>query len=239
MIRKYVLPALALAGALYAASIVAAGSQPAPVAQPVTDPAQAPFAAYIAGSGIVEAASRNIAIGAPVGRLVAEVPVKVGDRVPAGAPLFRLESRILEADLGVRRAELATARARLERLRAAPRPEEVPPAEARVAAAEATLADLKNQVALWETVADRRAVSAEDLARRRYAAQAAEARLAEARAALALLKAGAWTSDLEVAAAEVAQAEAQVKSAEIEVARLTVRAPVDGMVLQLNVRPGA
>jgi multidrug efflux pump subunit AcrA (membrane-fusion protein) len=237
MIRKYVLPAIALAGALYAARIVAAGSQPAPVARPVADPARPPFESYLAGSGLVEAASRNIAIGSPASRLVAEVFVKVGDEVPAGAPLYRLESRVLEADLAVRKAELNTGRAKFERLKAAPRPEEIPPVEARVAVAEATLADLKNQVTLWEAVSDKRAVSEEELARKRFAAKAAEARLLEARSQLALLKAGTWKPELDVAAAERATLEAQVKATEAEIARLTVRAPVAGTVLQVNLRP--
>ena len=237
MIRKFVLPLIAVLGAAYAARVVAIGSQPAPVARPLADPARPPFESYIAGSGLVEASSRNIAIGSPSSRLVAQVFVKVGDEVPAGAPLYRLESRVLEAELAVRKAELNTALARMDRLKAAPRPEELPPAEARVSVAEATLADLKNQVALWESVTDKQAVSAEELARKRYAAQGAEARLLEARAQLALLKAGTWKADLDVGAAEMAAIEAQIKAAEAEVARLTVRAPVAGTVLQVNLRP--
>ena len=238
MIHKYLLPVIALLGAAYAASVAAAGSQPAPVAQPVSDPSRPPFASYISGSGMIEAQTRNIAIGAPLPRLVKEVLVKVGDDVKAGAPLFQLSDRVTRAELEVRRAALAGTRARLARLEAAPRPEGIPPAEARVAELEAVLADLRQQVALWDSVADKRAVSAEELGRKKYAAQAAESRLGVARAELALLKAGSWKPDLEVARAEVAEAEAQVVVAETELDRLTVRAPVDGTVLQVNIRPG-
>jgi HlyD family secretion protein len=238
MIRKYVLPLIALAGATYASVTVAMGSLPAPVAAPVADPSQAPFAAYIAGSGIVEARSRNIAIGSPLPRVVAEVSVLVGDEVKKGAPLFKLDDRDLRAELEVRKSSLASARARLERLAAAPRPEEVPPAEARVLEAETTLADLKNQVSLWEKVSDTRAVSEEELSRKRYAAKGAEARVAETRAQLALLKAGSWKADVEVARVEVEASESQVRSIETELDRLVVRAPSDGTVLQVNVRAG-
>ena len=238
MIRKYVLPAVALVGAIYAAAIVAIGSQPAPVAQPVADPARPPFESYIAGSGLVEAQSRNIAIGTPLSLVVKEVAVKVGDEVKAGAPLFSLQDPISKATVEIRRAAVASAQARLDRLLAAPRAEEIPPAEARVAAAEATLADLKNQVALWTSVSDKRAVSEEELARKRFAAQAAEARLAEAHAQLALLKAGSWKPDVELARAEVAQAGAELKAAETDLYRHTIRAPLDGTVLQVNIRAG-
>ena len=238
MIGKILVPILALAGAGYAILTVAIGSQPAPVAKPVADPSRPPFETYIAGSGILEAVGQNIAIGSPLPRLALEVNVKVGDEVDEGAPLFRLDARDLQAEAGVRKAALQSARARLERLKASPRPEEVPPAEARVTAAQAQLADFKNQVALWESVTDKRAVTVEDLQRRKFAVQAQEARVAEARASLTLLKAGAWKADLQVAEAEVASAEAQVLQTEIEIARLTVRAPLRGVVLQVNLRAG-
>ena len=238
MIRRFLIPLIALAGGAYAIVTVAAGSQPAPVAKPVSDPSRPPFETYIAGSGILEAVGQNVAIGSPLPRLALEVSVKVGDEVDAGAPLFRLDDRDLKAESQVRRAALQSARARLERLKQSPRPEEIPPAEARVAAAEAQLADFKNQVALWESVADKRAVTVEELQRKKYAAQAQEARVAEAKAALALLKAGAWKADVQVAEAEVASAEAQVFQSETEISRLTVRAPVRGVVLQVNLRAG-
>jgi multidrug efflux pump subunit AcrA (membrane-fusion protein) len=238
MIRKFLIPLIALVGAGYAVMTVAAGSQPAPVARPVTDPSRPPFENYVAGSGIIEAMDRNVAIGSPLARLVLEVHVKVGDEVDAGAPLFRLDDRELKAELEVRRAALASSRARQDRLKASPRPEEIPPADARVAAAEAQLADLRNQVTLWESIADKRAVTVEDLQRRKFAVQAQEARLAEARASLVLLKAGTWKPDLDVAAAEVASATAQVAQSETEIGRLTVRAPSRGVVLQVNVRAG-
>jgi multidrug efflux pump subunit AcrA (membrane-fusion protein) len=238
MITRILIPILALAGTGYAIVTVAVGSQPAPVAKPVADPSRPPFETYIAGSGILEAVGQNIAIGSPLPRLALEVDVKVGDEVQAGAPLFRLDDRDLRAEAAVRKAALQSARARLDRLRVSPRPEEVPPAEARVVAAEAQLADFRNQVALWESVADKRAVTVEDLQRRKFAVQAQEARVAEAKAALALLKAGAWKADLQVAEAELASAEAQVLQTETEIARLTVRAPLPGVVLQVNLRAG-
>jgi multidrug resistance efflux pump len=53
-----------------------------------------------------------------------------------------------------------------------------------------------------------------------------------------LLRAGAWGPDKEVARAAVAKAEAEVDQAMTEIARLTVRAPIAGDVLQVNVRAG-
>lgn len=238
MIRKYVLSILAVVGFALAIYTVHAGNRPTPAARPVVEPSQAPYASYVAGAGIVEARSRNIAIGAPLPGVVAKVFVEVGQSAKAGDPLFELEHRNLDADLGVRRAALEAAKAQVEKLKQQPRPEDVPPAEARVRAAQSALDDARAQVTMWESVEDKRAVSQDVLDRRRFAVRTAEANLVEAQAQLDLLKAGAWAADIQIAQANVDSAQSQVEQAQTEIERRTIRAPVDGQVLQLNVRVG-
>ncbi|MGE3538943.1 MAG: HlyD family secretion protein [Candidatus Tectimicrobiota bacterium] len=238
MIRTYVLPILALCGLVFAIHSVVTASKPVPVAQPVVEPAQAPFQSFIAGAGLVEARTQNVAVGTPVPGIVTAVFVQVGSTVRAGEPLFTLDDRELQAELTVRRTALHTAQEQLSRLQHWPRAEDFPPAEARVKEAEAALADARAQLAMAESVSDRRAVSQEEVSRRRFAVQGAEARLAAARAQVALLKAGTWKQDVNVARAEAAAAQAQVQAIETHLARLTVRAPMDGELLQVNIRPG-
>lgn len=238
MIRKYVLSLLAIAGFVLAVYTVRAGSKPIIAAQPVAAPSQSPYQYYVAGAGIVEASSRNIAISTPVAGLVTKVFVEAGDEVKANAPMFSLDDRDLQATLLVRKAALAATQAQMDKLVKLPRPEDVPATEARLKAAESNLADRRAELARWQSVDDERAVSKETLDRRRYAVQTAEAQLAEATADLALLKAGSWAPDIEIARANVASAESQVKQSQTDIDRLTVRSPVDGQVLQLNVRVG-
>ncbi len=238
MIRKYFLPMVAAFGVVFAIYVVILNNQPVPASQPVADPAEAPFPSYVSGAGMVEAASENIAIGTLVPGVVAEVFVKPGTLAKAGDPLFRIDDRDLRAELGVRQAALALARERLAKAEMAPRPEDIPPAEARVLEAKASLEDLTNQLSFYESITDKRAISQEELSRRRFAVRAAEARLRQAESQLALLKAGTWKPDLKIAEAEVASAEAQVKLIETDIERLTVRAPVDGQVLQIKIRVG-
>lgn len=238
MICKYVLPLLAVAGVLFAMHMVGTTSKPVPVAAPVVEPAQAPFRSSIAGAGIIEASTQNIAIGTPVPGIVTRVLVRGGSTVKADDPLFKLDDRDLQAELAVRRAALQTAQENLVRLMHMPRQEDVPPVEARVKEAEAVLADTKNQLAMAESVADRRAISQEDMSRRRFAVQGAEARLAAARAQLSLLKAGAWKHDVNIVKAEVAAAQAHIRAVETNLERLTIRAPMDGEILQVNIRQG-
>ena len=62
--------------------------------------------------------------------------------------------------------------------------------------------------------------------------------MTQAKADLKLLKAGSWKPDIEVTMATVAGVEAEVKAARVEIDRLTIYAPVEGDILQVNIRPG-
>src|SRR6516165_7609867 len=77
-------------------------SQNAPLTSPPENPARAPFEQVVAGSGVVEAQSENIALGAALPGLVLEVYVpsrSAGQCVQAGTPLFRIDDRHLQAQL--------------------------------------------------------------------------------------------------------------------------------------------
>jgi multidrug efflux pump subunit AcrA (membrane-fusion protein) len=238
MIRKYLLPVLAIAGLAFAIWMVKQAAKPVIPAKPVAEPARSPFANKISGAGIVEASTRNISIGSDVPGIVARVFVSVGKRVKAGEPLFVLDDRKQQADFVVKEAALAEARARLVRLKQAPRAEDLPPAQAKVKEAEAILEDARHQLQITEKLKDARAIAIDDAIKRQYAVDAAEARLTQAKADLKLLEAGSWKPDIDVATANVAAAEAEVEGARVEIGRLTVRAPVEGDILQVNVRPG-
>lgn len=238
MIRKYVLPVMALMGMFFAVYVVMLGARQVPAAQPVAQPAVSPFPFYIAGAGIIEASSENIAIGTQTSGIVTQVFVKPGDKVQAGDPLFKLDDRDQQAELRVRQAALEQAKARLDRLVQLPRPEDIPPAVAKVKAAEAALADTKSQLNLYQGVEDKRAVSQNELDRRRFAVELAEAKLQDAIAQLDLLKAGSWKPEMEIAKTQVASAEAEVNAIQTQLDRLTTRAPVDGHILQVKTRAG-
>ena len=197
---KYTLPILATAGFLFASYMVVSSNKPIPVAPAVAAPASAPFKSFIAGAGIVEAKSRNIAIGTPLSGIVKTVTVKVGYKIKADAPLFSLDDRDTHAELAVKLADLAKA-------------------QAGVNEANASLKDTQSLSDLAEAVSDRRAISSEELLRRRNALLINTARLGSAKAL-------------------VQQAEAALITAQTTLARLTVQAPVAGEVLQINIRPG-
>jgi multidrug resistance efflux pump len=167
-----------------------------------------------------------------------QVSVRPGDKLRRGQPLLHLDDRALKAELSLRESSLELSEARLKRLQNFPRDEEIPPLESRVQEARAQLADAEIQLKLIESVSDRRAIRIEDLEKRRKSVDMAAARLRETEAALALLKAGSWEQDLQVAEAEVRQARRLVEQTRTDISRLTVTSPMDGKVLQVNIRAG-
>ena len=200
MLPKFTLPVLAILGFSFGVFTVVHSNQPTPIAQPVAQPADSPYPAFIAGAGIIEAKSQNISIGTPLGGIVQSVAVKVGDKVSAGQILFKLDDREALADTLVRKADLARAKAA-------------------VGEGEATVTDSKTLLHLIESVTDKRAISTEDVDRRRNAHLISKARL-------------------ESAKAQVLQAEAALAATKTTLERLVIRAPVAGEVLQVNIRPG-
>jgi HlyD family secretion protein len=238
MIRIILLPVLALSGLMFAAWTVVQSNLPVPVAEPVAAPAITQFTTFVAGAGLVEPCSEMIAVGTPLAGIVVDVPVAVGTQVKAGDVLFRLDDRALKAQLMGDLAAVAAAKAQRDRLLAAPRTEDVPIAAAAVVAAQAAADDANKQLALAESITVTGAISVDDFSRRRFAAQAAAARLTQAEAELARLRAGTWAPDLAVATALVAQAEAKAATTQTELERLVIRAPRTAEVLQVRIRAG-
>jgi HlyD family secretion protein len=235
---KYGLPIIA---ALILTFAIFAMVRSQPVHATVAPPSPPPTAGFeksVGAVGLVEASSENIAVSLPVQGMVTHIYVKAGDHVVKGAKLFSIDDRDLQAELSLRHSSLAMAQAKLDKLLRSPRPEEIPPAEAKVKEAEELYQDADVQLKLIESVRDKRAIRDEDLQRRRIAAKAAAARLDQAKADLALLKAGAWKPDIEIARAEVAEAQSQVERVEANLDRTRITAPIAGEILQCKVRLG-
>lgn len=162
MIRGYLLPLLALIGLAIGITTVISDNRPAPVAPPATAPAVAPFASQVAGAGIIEAGTGNIAVGTPIAGIVAAIHVKRGDQVQAGDPLLRIDDRDLQAELL--------------------------PAAARVKEAGAQLEQVRQQLDLAESVPDKRAISGEEMSNRRAAVAIGAAALVSAQARVEQLR---------------------------------------------------
>jgi RND family efflux transporter MFP subunit len=186
MFRKYILPVVALTGILIALVVASRANKTLPPVKPVSEAPQPPYTAFIAGAGITEANTENIAIGTQIAGIVSSIYVQIGSHVKAGDPLFTIDDR-------AQRALIATD----------------------AAAVNATHAQnelAKYELKLGNELIAKKVISQEDLETRVHAADTAEAQYLQARANL--------------------------EAAKTDLDRLTVRAPVDGQVMQLKVHVG-
>jgi HlyD family secretion protein len=200
MFTRYVLPIVAVIGVIFAVVFVHGSNQVVPATQPVAEPAQAPYSSYVAGAGIVEASTENIEVGTLVPGVVSEIYKKIGDHVKAGEPLFKIDSRDLVAELAVRKAALESAKANQTAL-------------------EWAAADAERQWQNVKLMGDVRAMSTEDIDRRRFSTQEAQAKVLQAKA-------------------DVGSADAMVKATETDLDRRIVRALVDGTIMQCKIHLG-
>ncbi len=238
---KWVLPVLAAGMAVLALFHVVRASQTLPPTPPPVEPAHSAFAQTVGAAGIVEAWTENIAIGTPLPGIVLEVYVpveRVGQTVQKGDPLLLVDNRQLLATLKYNEANLQAARAQLAKLEAQPRPEEIPPSEAKVQVAQANVQVQQDLAERARRLRSSAAMAEEEVNQRSLARAVAQQQLVQARAEDSLLKAGAWRFDKDIARASVALAEAQVLQTRTDLERVLIRAPRDGMILQVNVRAG-
>jgi multidrug efflux pump subunit AcrA (membrane-fusion protein) len=198
--KKFILPAVAAVALILGLGSVVQSQPWREATLPPSGPPESPFARTVAAVGLVETSTENIAVGTPLSDVVAEVHVAAGQTVRCGAPLFTLDVRHWRADLEAARAALRVA-------------------ESQVQVQASVAKDLRSHLAFAEALSDPRAISQEELSRRRFSAETAEARLAEAKAQMTV-------------------AAASVRRTEVQIDRSTVRAPIDGLVLQVKVHPG-
>lgn len=110
MFRKFGLPIVAFAGIGFAIFMIFWSRRTPPTPPILFEPPHSPYAHYVAGEGLIESLDENSEIGTSFPDLVWDVFAKAGDVVEKGAPLFRLDTRQLEADLQSALEELKVAK---------------------------------------------------------------------------------------------------------------------------------
>ena len=218
--------------------------------------------------GRVEPASGTIKVAAPVMGVIAQVMVKVNDKVFAGEPLLRLVDAEARARLAAAEAQVAfRLQARNEEsapvpaaaaVRAAPAARAARPAPQRSeavvadvdkaaprrraedAVADADKAVMEAQAALDLAAVERRAGAASDAALEaaRAALARAQDRQRQQKAELRRIEAAPGTPLPNFVDGQVNVARAEAAAAAAAIERLTIRAPISGTVLQVNAKPG-
>ena len=169
---------------------------------------------------------------------VAKVSVEVGDEVSTGDILVQLEAEELALQVKQAEAALASAKATLARLQAGARPEEVEQAKAAV---EQARAGYENARLTYERAAklhEAGVMAGKDWDAIKAQYEVAQAQKLTAEKTLELVRKGAREEDLATAKAGVAQAEAAVALARLSRENAVIKAPISGVVNQVNVQLG-
>lgn len=171
-----------------------------------------------------------VRVAAPVPGILLERPVRRGDSLTRGSPLFTLEAAAEQAALAEAEGRLAQSRARLENVRKGRRPSEIASLEARLAQARATreLSDL--EFARREQLRRQDVLSISELDQARSRRDADHALAAALEAEIQTARLGAREDEIRAAEEDIATAEAAVRRSRWGVDQKTQVAPVDGRV---------
>lgn len=109
MIRRLVIPILAVAGLIFGIYMMYRGTLKPPITPFIVNPPESPYECSIAAEGVIESGGENHTIGVPFSEVTTNVYVHVGDTVTHGQPLFKLDTRQPEADRDAARADARVA----------------------------------------------------------------------------------------------------------------------------------
>jgi HlyD family secretion protein len=243
-VRNRVLFALAILGlvsGLLSAYIYGMQKKPQP---PVFNPASNPYGKGIYANGIIESYQQNgenINVYPEVPGTVTQIAVAEGESVAAGKTLFMMDDSVPRATAWQLKSQAGAARTLLEELKAQPRRETLDVALTQVELARASLKSTQDQLDKQRRSfeLDPRSVSRDVLDTAANAAQVAKANLEVARKQYDLVKAGAWSYDIRNQENQYSAATRAFQAAQALLAKYTVKAPADGVVLSINASVGS
>ena len=182
--------------------------------------------------------SASARVASPVAGVVTEVHCAVGQALEKGAVLFQLDDRIARSEETKAEAAIASAQATVLKLKNSLRPEQITLAEivvtkARLALEFARVIDERQKALGKEQLAPEKQLqeSAQALASAREDLTTAEKQLA-------LLKKTPAPEELAEAQAKVSEAEKTLAAAHLLRSLLTIKAPISGTALKVNINAG-
>lgn len=237
----FTLVVVGIVAGFFSAYVYAVPSRPMP---PAFDPASNPYANGIFANGIIEsvqASGENMNLYPEVSGTLVKVLVAEGQSVAGGTPLAVIDDSVQRALVEQQRAQADAAEALLDELRAQPRKENLEVARAQVDLAKASLKSAGDQLAKQRRSYE---LAPESVSRDAYdnavnAEKVARANVDVVTRQLELTQAGAWQFEVKN---QERQHQALVKSlaaAEALLAKYTLRAPADGVVLSIGATVGS
>ena len=237
----FVAAGLGLLLAIVSAYIFSRQPKPQP---PVFNPTANPYAKGIYSEGMIESdqpQGENINIYPEVPGPITQVLVSEGQKVQKGAPLVLIDDSVQRATTEQLQAQAEAALTMLHELKAEPRPETLAVSVAQVDNARATLKNARDQLAKEQQSyeMDPKSVSRNDLDNAINAERIAATNLEVVNKQYLLTKAGAWIYDIQNQEKTYTSLQKSYLSAAALLAKYTMRAPCDGIVLAVQATAGS
>lgn len=237
----FALSVIGILAGLAAAYLFGVHKKPEP---PVFNPAPNPYAKGIYANGIIESYQtngENINIYPEVSGIITKILVAEGQVVHQGTPLLAMDDSVQRATAEQQKSQAEAAATLLEQLKAQPRKENLEVAKAQVESARATLKSAQDQLdkqrKSWEL--NPKSVSKDALDSAENAAEVAKANLEVVRKQYQLTQAGAWTYDIKTQEKQYAALSKAFAASNALLAKYTLKAPVDGVILSIKAAVGS
>ena len=200
--------------------------------------------AFLAGCGSGDTTFQGwvegdyVHVAAPLAGELLELSVQRGERVAAGADLFRLEDEFEAAALREAEENLKRAENRLADIRTGQRPTELAAIQAQLGEARAALEYARTDLERKKTLFAEATISAQELDRARTEYDQARQSVNRIQAELATAKLGGRSDEVAAAEAEVEAARAKLEQARWNLDQKRRKAPVAALVFDTFYEPG-
>ena len=237
----FVLAILGLVAGLFSAYYYGIQKKPLP---PLYSPAENPYAKGVYANGIIESYQsngENINIFPEVSGTVSLILVKDGDVVQKGTALLLIDDSVQRATMEQQKAQAEAALTMLRELKAQPRLETLRVSKAQEVYAVAQLKTAQDTLNKVQTSyrMNPKSVSKDQLDNAINAFKVAKANLGVAERQYQLTRAGAWSYDIQNQQHLYEALSKTYESGKALLAKYTIRAPVDGVVLAVHTAEGA
>ena len=192
----------------------------------------------VVAPGVVQPQGGEVEVSTDVPGLIKEILVKDGDMVTTGQVLARYDSSIEEARVAAAQARVAAAEAGAKRAQRGNRPQEKAESASNASAAAARAQLSRDAYDREKSLLDKGATTQDAVDRAQRQAEADEALANAASQRSDLVKQGSRSEDKDLAGADLSAAKAQLQEAQASLAKREIRAPKDGMILDVLFEAG-
>lgn len=199
---------------------------------------QVPFAHFVTGQGKVFPSSDYVHVSCPMQGVIEDVYVTVGQQVQAGDALFKVDDSLLKCQLNEKESEVKTTLARFEKLNSGPSSFELKMKEREIQQVKAKQDIEQKEHDLLFALHTKNAITNSELLQQENLLKNTSAQLDRILAEYEHMKEGPSQIDQKVGQSMVEEKLANCKTIEKMIGDCSVKAPIEGKILSIDVHPG-